>query len=532
MDIKMDDTPVVDWASNSRTGVPYLPSLAPTVPYLEKLPEQSSTINNAQQTDCARPTETITNVNQPYIDAWQNLTNLALLANKGAGWRAAPTQAEQRKLLRDRRQEKRLARDQHIARRDNVMTVTGPPTRRIVVAARQQIKEEKQALAAKKTADRISKFKTAITSRAKETATAQGLERALEGLDLNASSGDTDLCKDHPQKAKTAFNILQKHHENSNYPQVLDDEETERYITALRDKYAEIKGIDLDAVPDLEDGGVSLPAQSVVPTTATTTTMEKTTPQLIEQLCSSIRKQPPPTSTTPTISPQQWIQENYTRRQQNKDNQTAADLQTYRRNPSIESQLSKKRRNRLHMALQRGRTDFNLMRLEKRRVRLEEMWKQGKKTKYDLKGKEHKRRNVMKATKRVDSYRPVREGKERLWHSHQLGRRRERRAGAPAPTPEIAEASGPSRHNPVDDKPLSLSALSRAIIDPLLRAEASGSTQHNPVDDEPLTLSAHSSAVNVPLFRAYEDYLIEERKKAERETDELALEEGMRRLDV
>ncbi|KAL8702944.1 MAG: hypothetical protein Q9201_003872 [Fulgogasparrea decipioides] len=489
MDVTMEDKPISEPASTSKTGVTYIPSLAPTIPYIEKLTEQSSTIDSDQQMDCARPTETVTNVNRPHIDTWQNLTNQAL-SNKGASWSAAPTQVEQHKLLRDRTQEKRLARDQHIAWRDNIMTVTRPPTRRAAVAARQQIKDERQASAAKRTTDRIQKFKkekTAVARRAKEAAIAQGLERALRGLDLNARSGDTKpprdsllltdryacslLCKDHPQKVKIAFYVLRKRHENSWYPQIILDEEVEHCISklqeaedhlqslaqeqggsieaallyqdervaeaiglaALRGKYADLEDVDLDAVSDLEDGG-------------------------------------------------------------NKDNQTAKDLETYRLNPSIESRLSRKRQNRLRLALEFGRTDFNLMRLEKRRARLEEMRKQGKKTKYELKGKEQKRRNAIKVMKRGDSYHPMREGGE-SWDSYRPGR-----AGTPAPAPEIAKESGSSQQNPVDDKQLRPSA-SRAIID--------------------------------PFARALHDSLNEEKKKREeRERSKRALEEGMRALHV
>ncbi|KAL8636730.1 MAG: hypothetical protein Q9228_005911 [Teloschistes exilis] len=312
----------------------------------------------------------------PNTSIWQALSHQTL-SNANTGWKSGKAKAEHRQILKDRAREARLGRQDEQARR--APKAQKPREKRIrsrrapALDAIVKIQGRRPGASTAHRAGRVEKFnarRAGAVAKAKETARAKGLERAINAinaLDLNTLVKDQ---RSEPSKqllmhqsyamiffpratyALRAFQNLQLYYRNPGETRNDDFGEEDRLRSIVRERGT------AEAALEYQDGKIAESEELVI---------------LRQEFAAADRAE---------MHDTQWFQEGYTARQRRKDTATAQDLEAYRRDPSTAEQLDKKRQGRLDEALECGRTDLNAMGLEqKRRAKLRKQcgkrWKNG-----------------------------------------------------------------------------------------------------------------------------------------------------------
>ncbi|KAI4256593.1 MAG: hypothetical protein LQ352_002033 [Teloschistes flavicans] len=340
---------------------------------------------------------------------WQALANQAFY-NVGTGWKAGKTQAEHRQLLKDRANEARR-------RREDSQTPKAPSSRRkrlksklphraAALDAAVKIRGRRLGASAAKQAGRIEKFnarRVDAIAKAKETARAKALNRAINALDLNAMVKDQQL---EPSKqllmclpyaltllrraidAERAFKNLQLYYRNpakaSRFLPEYDRyemsilEREEDYLRSIAREQGSIEAALVyqdEKIAEAEELAILREEFEAADRAELNLTSGQHRGESGVQTEPSSGRQHEPSSGRqhepyPFIFSPEWLQKNYTPRQRNKDAATALDLEAYRRDPSTKEKLDKKRQNRLNQALDCGRADLNAMGLEKQQASL------------------------------------------------------------------------------------------------------------------------------------------------------------------
>ncbi|KAI4101342.1 MAG: hypothetical protein L6R37_004984 [Teloschistes peruensis] len=323
----------------------------------------------------------------PNTSIWQLLSHQAL-SNANTGWKAGKTKAEHRQILKDRAREARL-------RRQNKQALRAPKTqkprekrtrskRAPALDAIVKIQGRRPGALAADQAGRVEKFnarRAGAVAKAKETARAKGLERAINAintLDLNTLVKDQ---QSEPPKqllmhqsyamiffpratyALRAFQNLQLYYRNPGKVSTFLSDCDRREMMILEKEEDRLRSIvrergTAEAALEYQDEKIAESEELVI---------------LRQEFAAADRAE---------MHDTQWFQEGYTARQRRKDAVTAQDLEAYRHDPSTAERLDKKRQGRLDEALECGRTDLNAMGLEqKRRAKLrkqyEKRWENG-----------------------------------------------------------------------------------------------------------------------------------------------------------
>ncbi|KAI4201141.1 MAG: hypothetical protein LQ350_003456 [Teloschistes chrysophthalmus] len=318
---------------------------------------------------------------------WQALSHQAL-SNANRGWKAGKTQAEQRQILKDRNREERLRREDKQASKapkapkaPRAPRAPKAPKAPKAASAPKGTKPKAKKLLSMRAAavdavvkirgrragvssGRIEKFnarKAGAEAKAKDTARAKGLERAINALDLNT------LVKDQQSEPSTQL-LMHESYAMTFFPRAADAEKAfknlQLYYRNPGELSASLSGNAKRQMNILEEEEDRL--RSIVRDKGTVeAAIEHQDEKIAEAEELAILRGESEAADRAELHDTQFFQEYYTASMRGKDAATVQDLEAYRRDPSTREQLSKKRQNRLNQALECGRADLNAMGLEK-----------------------------------------------------------------------------------------------------------------------------------------------------------------------
>ncbi|KAL8997347.1 MAG: hypothetical protein Q9188_006348 [Gyalolechia gomerana] len=391
---------------------------------------ESSPMDIDPVADDVGPPNAVT-VNKTSSSTWHNLTAQAL-STQNRSPQASRTQDEQRESIRQSRKGRQFNRQHRAA----VISKTRPRRRQAATEAcdrngtgprdtSEKLKKEMQEFQKGKLKRRemIHRKKRAALNKAEEVARTKALERALGGLNLDASEAQSDQEHSHPlplllsfdhvlrllgdlNHAKKVFTDFQQHHRDPSYAEGLCLGDQRRLLSLLKSEYTLLSMTQetgsTEAALLYQDQRIAY-MDELRSSVGNLPSMNEGLNDYLNNehatnLCSSTLASKAGQSSegfTDPVLPQSGPSISLTAKKKKMDVQTANDVAAYQENPS--TVLSKKRQKRVQNALLHGRADLNAMQLEKQRANTQKVAKELK--------------ELTELTEKRDVYRPQYETK-------------------------------------------------------------------------------------------------------------------------